>query len=163
VKLYVIAKYEEAFVGRRWIDVFERAGHSITFDWTRPGAAMTREQAEKDRQGVLDADAVVFVCERPLAYHNSLVELGMALATGKPVFMTGHAIDDRNLFLKLPSVRYDVETLFYETPELLARFKEAADRRAEAVQGNAGTERIAVDPAPQQAHDFTSFVKHWAP
>ena len=152
MRLYVAAKWEDRPNARRWMDMLERAGHTITYDWTH-AEQMSREQAEKDRDGVLSADAVVVVAERDLRYCGTVCEMGMALAKGIPVYLTGHALD-KCIFVKLPLVRYDVETLLHETPEKLAWAKESADRRAQGIQGHSDAERDVTKAAPEQPNDL---------
>ena len=162
MKLYVIAKFEERHHARQWMQILERAGHTITYNWCE-AQQYTQEQAVLDFEGVKAADAVVFVSERNLRYCGALVEMGMALALGKPVYMTGHALDTTCIFTLLPGVRYDADELMRETPERLAWAKEAAERRTQAVQGYTGTDAEALKAAPEQADDFATFIKHGAP
>ena len=141
------------------MDTLERAGHLITYDWTR-AEQMSAEQAQKDMDGVMTADALLFVCERNLPYCGSCVEMGMALAKGIPVYMTGKALDKRLIFTKLPGVRYDAENLLRETPEKLAWAKEAADRRAERVQGHGDAKWDSFEASPEQTSHTTVDVKY---
>ena len=67
-------------------------GHEITYDWTthnsvwREGAARIAEVAVAELQGVVSADYVVVLLPGGRGTH---CELGMALATGKPVAIYG--------------------------------------------------------------------------
>ncbi len=160
MRLYVAAKWEERHQARRWMDTLERAGHTITCDWTHDTLPMSAAQAQKDFDGVMTADALLFVCERNLPYCGSCVEMGMALAKGIPVYLTGRALDKRCIFVKLPGVRYDADELLRETPEKLAWAKEAADRRAERVQGHSETHRDLAKAAPEQANDLSVDIKY---
>ena len=67
----------------------------LTFDWTRHGtlAGQPKEEVSvKEVQGVVDAD---FVCVLLPAGRGTHVEMGVALATGKKVFI--HAADEAAL------------------------------------------------------------------
>jgi nucleoside 2-deoxyribosyltransferase len=76
------------------------AGHTITHDWTTVveevgGAAdekhvpakKQQEYAGWDMEGVHDADLVIMVCGPNLC--GTLIEFGMALAWGKPIWIVG--------------------------------------------------------------------------
>jgi len=112
--IYVAGKWEEKEAVRTVMAQLREAGHYITYDWTVIESDGTRkqveEQAKADRAGVISADAFVGVFEKDLAYSGALSEMGMALAMGIPVYLIGHAID-RNIFTKLPEVRYGIESL----------------------------------------------------
>lgn len=113
MRIYVAAKWEEKEKARQVMDMLEAAGHTITYDWTQCSVC-DREQAERDRDGVLTADAFVGIFERDLAYCGALVELGMALGRGIPCFLIGNAIDverGKCIFTQLPNIRRGIITL----------------------------------------------------
>jgi hypothetical protein len=88
----------------------EAAGHVITYKWWEC-ASFTREQAQFDFEGVISAEAFVLVVEDPtLKYSGSLVEFGIALNRGIPIYIIGTALD-QNIFTLLPGVYRGIETL----------------------------------------------------
>jgi hypothetical protein len=80
------------------------AGHTLTYDWTI-GEQLSPEQAVRDLNGVIESDFLAVLAERNLAYKGAYVELGAALASGKPVYIIGQGMDEC-LFLKHPLVSY---------------------------------------------------------
>lgn len=108
MRVYVATKYELKDRAREEMLRLSRAGHSITYDWTLPEPP-TVEQAILDLRGVLDADVVVFIFEEERKYAGSLVELGIALGAGKPVYIIGYALDGHCIFLQHPNVRRETE------------------------------------------------------
>ena len=97
--------------GFRLID----AGHTITFDWTT-AEQFCKEQAVLDKQGVMTADALVFIAEKDLRYCGALVELGMAVARGIPIYVIGEAINGC-IFITLPQVVRGIGDLLLSTTE----------------------------------------------
>jgi hypothetical protein len=89
MNLYVAAKFEDQARAREVMAVLVAAGHAITHDWTREAPPMSRKQAEADRLGVMEADALVFIAERDLPYCGSLVEMGIAVARRIPILFLG--------------------------------------------------------------------------
>ena len=110
MRLYVAGKYEERARIREVMDQLEAVGHTITYDWTT-NCELVPNQALKDFEGVCDADAFILVAERDVSYCGTLVELGVALACDIPIFVLGHALDDRCIFLKLPAIIKGIDTL----------------------------------------------------
>jgi nucleoside 2-deoxyribosyltransferase len=103
MRVYVATKWEEIPRAREVMATLIQAGHTITYDWTH-GEQFNLEQAQADKQGVLTADAMVFIAEKPLAYNGALAEFGMAIARGIPIYVLGTGID-ANIFINLPEVR----------------------------------------------------------
>ena len=114
MKIYVASKFENKDRVREVMNQLRMAGHEITHDWTRekphPTPAQRTQYAEDDRQAVLRADAYVGIFEKDLKYSGALVELGIAVARGIPIYILGSAID-RNIFLMLPNVSRDIKPL----------------------------------------------------
>ena len=86
------------------------AGHEITFDWTtiehlRPydeNAAVSREAAVKESQGVKDADVLIVLShERGVGMY---VELGIAIGSGVPVRVVTN-VESRTMFFHHPLVK----------------------------------------------------------
>ena len=103
MNIYVAAKWEERERAREIMIQLIEAGHIITYDWTQAVEQMSCEQALRDLHGVFEADALVLIAEHDLAYKGALVEMGMAIACGLPVYVLGHAIDSC-IFMALPQV-----------------------------------------------------------
>lgn len=88
MKYYIASKLENHPAHNLLRDALAVHGHEITYDWTvhgpvyRSGLARVREVAVDETKGVLDADFVVVLWPGGRGTH---VELGMAIAAGKPV------------------------------------------------------------------------------
>lgn len=88
MKYYIASKLENHIAVTELRDVLASLSHEITYDWTvhgpvyRSGLARVREVAVDEAQGVLAADFVVVLWPGGRGTH---VELGMAIAAGKPV------------------------------------------------------------------------------
>ena len=100
MKVYVASKFENRTRVQEVMAQLVTAGHEITYDWTR-NSQVSSIQAEADLDGVLDADALVLIVEDDLPYRGALVEFGIALGAGIPVFVMGNALDERCIFFKL--------------------------------------------------------------
>ena len=103
-RVYVAGKFEDASRVRIVQADLKDMGFEISFDWTHdPEAGPT--QAMNDYNGVMNADVVVCVFEKDYDYCGSLVEMGIALGAGKPVFVLGNApVTRRNIFMNHPNV-----------------------------------------------------------
>ena len=105
MKFYVAGKFEDKERVRLAQRCIEDAGHEISHDWTMAAALGGQAEAEDDMAGVREADALLFVNVDPdLLYAGSLVEIGMALAWGKPVYFLNTEHMARNVFYHLPGV-----------------------------------------------------------
>src|SRR4051812_27671723 len=109
MKLYVAAKWEDRPRARVIMDRLIAAGHTITYDWTR-AEQFSIAQACHDKQGVMDADALVFIAEHDYAFKGAYVELGMAVARGIPIYILGEAIN-ACIFILLPEVHRGIGPL----------------------------------------------------
>lgn len=107
--VYVAGKFEEVEAVRAAQSLLQDAGFRITHDWTGESTAgKTSEEigpflevcAENDYVGVTEADAVLLL-NHDRAF-GAMVEMGMAIARGIPVFVVGHKIRD-NIFFHLNS------------------------------------------------------------
>lgn len=88
MRIYVATKFEERERAREVMFALVAAGHSITYDWTT-NEEFSVAQAARDRQGVMDADALVFIAEKDLAYRGAWVEFGIAVARNIPIYILG--------------------------------------------------------------------------
>lgn len=111
MKIYVAGKWEEKERVREVQEQLRAAGHTITHDWTmEPVGAVRLDCALMDKQGVLDAEAYVGVFEKDLPYKGAMSELGIAVATGIPIYILG-TFCDNNIFTALPEVHRGLEGL----------------------------------------------------
>ncbi len=112
MRIYVASKYEEKAYVSEIMDALRKAGHVITYDWTT-NEQVNEAQARADMNGVRSAEALVLIAEKDLNYCGALVELGIALGLRIPIFVVGKALNDRCIFMRLPEIRRDFETLLY--------------------------------------------------
>ena len=103
MKVYIATKFEEHERALSIAQALENAGHVITWRWWE-NDQFTTEQAARDMDGVLAADALVFIAEKDLPYRGAYVEFGIAIARGIPIYLLGHAADSC-IFTKLPQVQ----------------------------------------------------------
>lgn len=110
MKVFVSGKTGREQETRALMTALEQNGHVVTFDWTtlphlRPYAdhtAEAREAAIQELQGVLAAEVLVVLAdERGVGMY---VELGAALALGKPVVAISEG-ESRTMFMHHPLVR----------------------------------------------------------
>ena len=98
MKFYIATRLERALDHNLVRDTLVVRGHEITYDWThhgsvqRDGTTRIREVSLAEKRGVLAADFVVVLLPGGRGTH---VELGMAIAAGKPVIL--HTQDDELL------------------------------------------------------------------
>jgi hypothetical protein len=85
------------------------AGHTITYDWTVCDTFST-EQATNDMNGVMTADALIFIAEKDLQYRGAYVEFGIAIARGIPIYVLGPYADSC-IFIKLPQIHRGIDLL----------------------------------------------------
>jgi len=109
MKVFVTGKAGEEDATRGMIHRLMSAGHEITFDWTtiphlKPyenNEKASREAAVLETKGVMDADVLVLLAhEKGVGMY---VELGMAIAESKLIFVLGNM--SPTMFLFLPLVR----------------------------------------------------------
>lgn len=101
MKIYVAAKTHDFERARNLMNSIREAGHEITFDWTyqvedvgpdhqneaAKSPAYLAKCAERDMFGVRSAHRVVAIGHPRVC--GTLIEVGMALAQGKPVDLIG--------------------------------------------------------------------------
>lgn len=102
MNFYVATKWEDRDSAKVLMDALVKRGHHITYDWTVQGQE-SAQQAIADLQGVLSADYLVVLAEHNRSYRGVYVELGFALAAGKPVLLVGDGLDEC-LFTRHPLV-----------------------------------------------------------
>ncbi len=90
MKIYVAGKYEEgpgviSYIAR----VLESRGHIITFKWWEGQEFNKLEKSLFDLEGVKTADALVVYMENSHSYKGTWVEVGYAIAKGKPIYFMG--------------------------------------------------------------------------
>ncbi|KKK73067.1 hypothetical protein LCGC14_2897530 [marine sediment metagenome] len=107
MKIYVAGKWEE----RKDVKFLQRQlillGHEITKDWTvdeEGEAGYPVINVVEDMWGVKSTDIYVGLFLNNHNYKGALVELGGALASRKPCYIIGHAMDSC-IFIRHPLVR----------------------------------------------------------
>lgn len=125
------------YMGGKWanrieihmlIEQLEDLGARVTHDWTRtkaddpPTEEQQHDAAEKDVNGVRDADVVILLMtDKTYAYRGTCTELGVALGCCKEhIWIVGPSTADaaRNVFWHHPRVRH-----FEKWADLLAAFE----------------------------------------
>ncbi len=90
MRFYIASKLENFSQVQYVRDRLEEHGWTHTYDWTQHGSVKTvsteilKDVAEKEFNGVADADVVIVLTPQGRGTH---VELGIALALGKKVFI----------------------------------------------------------------------------
>lgn len=107
--IYVAGKFEEKETVRAAQRQLEERDFTISHDWTQEDAVGLKDEvlgsylaqcAENDYVGVRDADAVLLLNHQRA--FGAMVEMGLAIGWGIPVFVVGHKIRD-NIFFHLGS------------------------------------------------------------
>lgn len=118
--VYVAGKFEEVEAVRAAQSLLQDAGFRITHDWTGESTAGKAPEeigpflevcAENDYVGVTEADAVLLL-NHDRAF-GAMVETGIAISRGIPVFVVGYKIRD-NIFFHLGS---DYGVYLFDTVE----------------------------------------------
>ena len=102
MNFYVATKWEDRGSAKVLMDALVKRGHHITYDWTVQEQELP-QQAIADLQGVFSADYLVVLAEHHRPYRGVYVELGAALACGRPVLLVGDGLDEC-LFIRHPLV-----------------------------------------------------------
>lgn len=106
LKCYVASKFENKRTVQQYMDLLKQAGCLITHDWVAADIA-SRKQAMLDLRGVADCDVFIGIFDQEVAYKGALVELGAALALGKPVYIVGNWSGMQEcIFFKHPGIRF---------------------------------------------------------
>lgn len=102
MKFYVAGKWQDRYTVMWLQNALIERGHTITCDWTnhdfgKDGVLATKIQliniALEDAKGVKDCDVYVGICLSEYNYKGLWVEMGMAIAWEKPVYIVGEAGD----------------------------------------------------------------------
>ena len=96
MRIYISGKWEERELVKQIYRRLEKAGHTITCDWTNhteEDDGYPTQYAEDDIEGVRTADLFIGLFLTDHSYKGALVELGVALGRPVPVYIIGHAID----------------------------------------------------------------------
>ena len=97
MKFYIASRLENAEIVKRVAAVLKAAGHIHTYDWTEHGSvkkeaeARITEVAEKERDGVIDAQMVIVILPGGRGTHS---ELGIALGSGSKQIIICAETDD---------------------------------------------------------------------
>lgn len=110
MKFYVASSFNHKSSVRYVIKQLSGKGFSLTYDWTQNERASTIEQLKKigheEKHAVIEAD---IVCVLLPAGKGSHIELGMALAQGKKVYLYSPDDDVNN---------FETTSTFYHLPEV---------------------------------------------
>lgn len=123
VNIYVAGKWGNRERVRYWHKVLRDNGHRITCDWTDheyPEVGqehLLRWYAVADINGVVACDLLIAIFQEEYRYRGALVEMGAALALGKPVWVLGEA-ERSCIFMEHPLV-----TTMRTEHELLSRIE----------------------------------------
>lgn len=118
MRFYIASSLDNAEQVKRVRDLLIEAGHVPSYDWTKHGSVqhggptLIAEVARLEANGVADADFVVGLLPGGRGTH---VELGMAIALGKRVFLYG----PKQVFDTTPHGKI---TCFYLHPRVEARW-----------------------------------------
>lgn len=98
MKIYVAGKNLDR--ARVVMDVLRKHGHEITYDWVNPYSEENpKEKAREEREGVRDADLLVYLWEPD--QESARYEAGMAMGLGKPIVVSGKS---DAFFFNLPNI-----------------------------------------------------------
>lgn len=121
MKVYVAGKWEDRAEVSDIMRILEGMGFNITCDWTDhkyEDEAYPQQYCMDDIQGVKDADLYLGIFIADYHYQGSLVEMGIALGVGIPVWLFGNKADGC-IFSNHPSVRKFSK--WHEVTEALGR------------------------------------------
>ena len=107
MKLYVAGKWEDRERVSDIMRILRGIGFEITCDWTDhkyEDEAYPQQYCADDVQGVKDADLYIGIFVDSYIYRGALVEMGIALGVGIPVWLLGTKQDDC-IFSHHPSVK----------------------------------------------------------
>ena len=88
-RVYVAGKWEDREKVRRVQARLRALGDTITHDWTN-SREIDREEALRDIEGVKQCDMLVAVLSEEYNHRGTWVEIGAALALGRPVYIIGN-------------------------------------------------------------------------
>jgi nucleoside 2-deoxyribosyltransferase len=104
LSVYVATKWENKDEASVVMGQLRAAGYEISYDWTL--AQVERwQQAMLDLKGVAEADIYLGLFQKEFPYTGALVEMGYALALGKPVYILEGSKCAQSLFFHHPNVR----------------------------------------------------------
>ena len=107
VKIYVAGKWEDRERCSEIMRVLRGVGYEITCDWTDhkySDNAYPTQYCQDDLAGVKNADLYLGIFVADYNYRGALVEMGIALGSGIPVWLFGDK-QDSCIFSSHPTVR----------------------------------------------------------
>jgi nucleoside 2-deoxyribosyltransferase len=111
MKIYIAGKLGEEGAIQELMDSFRKAGHEITFDWTKtPHLKPFEENFEASRKCAMDEVRGVKDAEAMVLLYNSkgtgmFVELGVALGNDIPIYAVVENPPVKTSFLYHPMIR----------------------------------------------------------
>lgn len=111
MKFYIGSGLKNCKLVQSYSEILEASGWECTYDWTKYiGGKVTMKDltqyAKLEQQGIADSDVVIILLPAGRGAH---VELGMALALGKKVFLCADSREDFSLentvsFYRIPQI-----------------------------------------------------------
>lgn len=87
MKIYIAARFTSKEIAKIVREALTALGHEVTSTWLDGDEPTTRETAEKDFRDIDRADALLFLSMNVDGAKGAYVEVGYALAKGKPVLV----------------------------------------------------------------------------
>lgn len=114
MKYYIASSLMNAGVVKEHIEILNALGYELTYDWTSHGKiteeeygdnwlAKLKEVGIQERDGVLNAEMIIMIMPARAGSH---VELGIAIAQNKPVYILTYDVEyEVKTFYHLDNVR----------------------------------------------------------
>lgn len=115
MKFYVASRFGNFEAVRRMNDAIQKMGHMLTMDWTKTGELGCSSHPERlgdptvlayavsDKHGAMNCDVLILLVTDDMC--GAYMEVGMALAMGRPVFVVGE-IKRWSIFYHLPQILF---------------------------------------------------------
>lgn len=132
LNLYVASGFSNKSQVRAMQRILLQQGHYITYDWTQADASMFAPDSEAywsycyqqgafDFAGVIQAHAFILLCHERMS--DALVEMGIAIGAGKPVFVLFRERRQRSVFYGLPGVTVFEGDMIDQVSALVAKLE----------------------------------------
>lgn len=120
---YIASSFDNKERVAEVVHALKNMGHTISHDWSQFEHAYLQhaaKHAQLDMEGVLKCENFVGLFDVPLAPLNTYVELGIALALQKHIYIIGN-FDTKCIFTRLPRLhRLDTVEEFLDVARGLA-------------------------------------------
>lgn len=121
MKFYIASRFDKKKEIKNVMQFLQNRGHTVTTDWTKhkpikpysEHQEIAKDYAIEDMEGVKNCDIFILLSDE--AGTGIYIELGVALALGKKIFVVGPH-DDRSMFFFHPQVarRTTIDEVFKE-------------------------------------------------